>query len=113
MGRSLQNNLMNKTKTYKNDKAVELIKEFKTLSVEVKKLTDEITKLEEERNKVAIKGQKVKDKLNPMVEKLTKEDQSEFEVVTKVESNDLGELVVEFANMLEEWKKAWRERNKK
>lgn len=104
---------MNRTLTYKNDKAVELTKEFKTLSIEVKNLTDQITKLEEERNKVAIKGQKVKDKLNPMVQKLTKSDEGEFEVVTKVESNDKGELVVEFADMMEEWKKAWRERKAK
>lgn len=101
---------MNRTITYKNDKAVELIKEFKTLSTDVKRLTDEITKLEEERNKVAIKGQKVKDKLNPIVQKLTKSDEGEFEVVTKVECNDKNELIVEFADMLEDWKKAWRER---
>lgn len=113
MGRNLQNNNMNRTLTYKNDKAVELIKEFKTLSTEVKRITDEINKLEEERAKVAIKGQKVKDKLNPMVQKLTKSDEGEFEVVTKVESNDKGELVVEFADMMEEWKKAWRERKVK
>jgi len=104
---------MNRTLTYKNDKAVELIKEFKTLSTEVKRITDDINKLEEERNKVAIKGQKVKDKLNPIVQKLTKLDEGEFEVVTKVESNEKGELVVEFADMLGEWKKAWKERNKK
>ena len=104
---------MNRTLTYKNDKAVELIKEFKTLSTEVKKLTDEISKLEEERNKIAIKGQKVKDKLNPIVQKLTKPDQGDFDVVTKVECNDKGELVVEFTDSLEKWKKAYLERNKK
>lgn len=103
---------MNKTITYKNDKAVELIKEFKNLSTEVKKLTDEITKLEEERNKIAIKGQKVKDKLNPIVQKLVKADQGDFDVVTKVECNDKGELVVEFIDALEDWKKAYKERNK-
>lgn len=104
---------MNRNVTYKNDKAVELIKEFKALSTEVKILTDKITALEEERNKVAIKGQKVKDKLNPIVQKLTKADEGEFEIVTKVESNDKGELVVEFTNAMEDWKKAFRERNKK
>lgn len=104
---------MNRTVNYKNDKAVELIKEFKSLSVEVKKLTDDINKLEEERNKIAIKGQKVKDKLNPIVQKLTKGDEGEFEIVTKVESNDNGELVVEFTDAMEDWKKAFKERNKK
>lgn len=104
---------MNRNVTYKNDKAVELIKEFKVLSTEVKALTDKITSLEEERNKIAIKGQKVKDKLNPIVQKLTKDDNGEFEIVTKVESNDQGELVVEFSDALEDWKKAFKERNKK
>lgn len=104
---------MNKTITYKNDKAVELLKQFKEFSVEVKTLTDKITALEEERNKIAIKGQKVKDKLNPIVQKLTKGDEGEFEVVTKVETNEAGDLVVEFANVLEDWKKAYKERNKK
>jgi len=102
-----------RTLTYKNDKAVELIKQFKELSLEVKKITDEINKLEEERNKVAIKGQKVKDKLNPIVQKLTKDDEGEFEVVTKVEATETNELSVEFTDMLEEWKKAYKERNKK
>lgn len=102
-----------RTLTYKNDKAVELIKQFKDLSKEVKEYTDKITALEEERNKVAIKGQKVKDKLNPIVQKLTKADEGEFEIVTKVESNEQGELVVEFTDMLAEWKKAYKERNKK
>jgi len=104
---------MNRTLTYKNDKAVDLVKQFKELSTEVKRITDEITKLEEERNKVAIKGQKVKDKLNPIVKTLTKADEGEFEVVTKVEANKEGKLVVEFANMLEEWKKAWRAKETK
>jgi len=99
--------------TYKNDKAVELLKEFKLLSTEVKSLTDDINKLEQDRNKIAIKGQKVKDKLNPIVMKLTKDDTGEFEIVTKVETNDLGEVVVEFSDALEDWKKAYRERNKK
>lgn len=98
---------------YKNDKAVELLKEFKTYSVQVKDLTDKITALEEERNKIAIKGQKVKDKLNPIIQKLTKGDEGEFEVTAKVEVNDKGEIVVEFADMLEDWKKAFKERNKK
>ncbi len=102
-----------RTINYKNDKAVELIKLFKEHSIEVKTLTDQITALEEERNKIAIKGQKVKDKLNPIVQKLTKGDEGEFEVVTKVEFNEAGELVVEFADMLEEWKKAYKERKAK
>lgn len=104
---------MNRNVTYNNSKAVELIKQFKEYSVDVKSLTDQITALEEERNKVAIKGQKVKDKLNPIVQKLTKADEGEFEIVTKVEFNDQGELVVEFSDMLGEWKKAFKERNKK
>lgn len=104
---------MNKTVTYKNDKAVELIKEFKLLSTEVATLTDQIMKLEEERNKIAIKGQKIKDKLNPIVLKLTTKDTGEFDIVTKVETNDQGELVVEFVDALEDWKKAYKERNKK
>lgn len=104
---------MARYKTYKNDKGAELIKEFKTLSEEVKKITDEIGKLEEERNKVAIKGQKVKDKLNPIVAKLSKEDEGEFEIVSKVEVTKDNLLSVEFTDMLEEWKKAYKERNKK
>lgn len=99
--------------TYTNDKAVELLKEFKVLSTEVKNLTDQITALEEARNKIAIRGQKVKDKLNPIIQKLTKGDEGEFEVTAKVEVNEKGEIVVEFADMLEDWKKAFKERNKK
>ncbi len=99
--------------TYKNDKAVELLIQFKDHSKEVKDLTDKITALEEERAKIAIKGQKVKEKLNPIIQKLTKGDEGEFEVVSKVEANDKGEIIVEFADMLEEWKKAYKERNKK
>lgn len=104
---------MNRTVTYKNDKAVELIKQFKELSKEVRDYTDKITFLEEERSKIAIKGQKVKDKLNPIVQKITKADEGEYEIVTKVESNEQGELVVEFTNAMEDWKKAFKERNKK
>lgn len=99
-----------RTVTYKHGKAVELIKQFKGLSTEVKDLTDKITALEEERNKIAIKGQKVKEKLNPIVMELTKGEEGEFEVVTKVEANEAGELEVGFANMLEEWKVAYRKR---
>lgn len=80
--------------TYKSDKAVELLLQFKDFSKEVKDLTDKITALEEERNKLAIKGQKVKDKLNPLIQKLTKADGGEFEVVSKVETNDKGEVIV-------------------
>lgn len=98
--------------TYKSDKAVELLLQFKDFSKEVKDLTDKITALEEERNKLAIKGQRVKDKLNPLIQKLTKADEGEFEVVSKVETNDKGEVIVEFSDMLEEWKKAYKERNK-
>jgi len=104
---------MNRTVTYKNDKAVELLIEYKNQSIIVKDLTDKITALEEERNKVAIKGQKIKDKLNPIIQKLSKADEGEFEVVSKVETNDKGEVIVEFADMLEDWKKAFKERNKK
>jgi uncharacterized coiled-coil DUF342 family protein len=99
--------------TYKNDKAVELLIQFKDLSKEVKDLTDKITALDEERNKIAIKGQKVKDKLNPIIQKLSKPDEGEFEIVSKVETNDKGEIIVEFSDMLEEWKKAYKDRNKK
>ena len=98
---------------YKNDKAVELLIQFKDLSKEVKDLTDKITALDEERNKIAIKGQKVKDKLNPIIQKLSKPDEGEFEIVSKVETNDKGEIIVEFSDMLEEWKKAYKDRNKK
>jgi regulator of replication initiation timing len=101
---------MNKTVTYKNDKAVELIKQFKELSKEVATITDQIEKLSEERNKVAIKGQKVKDKLNPIVQKLTKNDTGEFDIVTKVEVSKNDELEVVFTDALEDWKKAYRER---
>jgi len=104
---------MNKTITYKNDKAVELIKQFKELSKEVAVLTDQIEKLNEERNKIAIKGQKVKDKLNPIVQKLTKDDTGEFDIVSKVEANKNNELEVVFVDALEDWKKAYRERKNK
>lgn len=101
---------MNRTKTYNNNKAVELLKEFKELSKVVATQTDEIKKIEEERNKVAIKGQKIKDKLNVIVKNLTKEDEGQFEIVTKVEATDKGEVEVTFTDALEDWKEAYLKR---
>lgn len=99
-----------RTITYKNDKAVELLIQYKELSKEVKDFTDQITKLEEERAKVAIKGQKVKDKLNPMIKKMVAKDEGEFEVTSKVEVNQDKDIIVEFADQLEDWKEAYRKR---
>lgn len=99
-----------RTVTYQDDKAVELVLQFKELSKEVAAQTDQITKLEEERSKTAIKGQKIKDKLNGIIKKLTKEEEGEFEVVSKVEVSDKKELEISFANMLEEWKIEYRKR---
>lgn len=104
-------NMKTRTVTYKNnDKIVDLLLQYKELSVEVKKLTDDITKLEEERNKIAIKGQKVKDKLNPIVKKLVAKDEGEFEVTSKVEVDSERNVVVEFADQLEDWKEAYLKR---
>lgn len=101
-----------KTRTviYKNDKAVELLIQFKEFSKEVKEYTDKITALEEERAKIAIKGQKIKDKLNPMIKKLVAKDEGEFEVTSKVEVDSDKNIVVEFADQLEDWKEAYRKR---
>lgn len=99
-----------RTVTYQDDKAVELVLQFKELSKEVAAQTDQITKLEEERSKTAIKGQKIKDKLNGMIKKITKGDEGEFEVVSKVEVNSKRELEISYADMLEEWKTEYRKR---
>lgn len=99
-----------RTVTYTNEKAVELLLQFKELSKEVKDLTDKITNLEEERAKVAIKGQKVKDKLNPMIKKMVAKDEGDFEVTSKVEVDGDKNIIVEFADQLEEWKEAYMKR---
>lgn len=99
-----------RTVTYTNDKAVELLLQFKDLSKEVKDFTDQITRLEEERAKVAIKGQKVKDKLNPLIKKMVAKDEGLYEVTSKVEVNGDKQIVVEFADQLEDWKEAYLKR---
>lgn len=99
-----------RTVTYENDKAVDLLIQFKDLSKEVKDYTDKITVLEEERAKVAIKGQKIKDKLNPIIRKMVAKDEGEFEVTSKVEVNANKSIVVEFADQLEDWKEAYLKR---
>lgn len=102
-----------RTVTYRDDKVVDLLLEYKELSKEVANLTDQITLLEEQRSKTAIRGQKVKDKTNLIVKKLVEKDEGEFEVTSKVEVDQDRNIVVEFADMLEDWKKAYKERNKK
>lgn len=96
--------------TFKDDKMKKLLEEKGVLVNEGRELTKKIEELEKERAKVGLKIQKVKDKLIPIVESKIKPQLEEFEDIETVEvKGDM--IVVKKFSHLEEFKKAWREKN--
>jgi septal ring factor EnvC (AmiA/AmiB activator) len=100
-----------RTITVKNEKIHKLVTEYKEKALEVNKLTDDIEKIEKERNKVGLQIQKLKDKLNPIVEKETKDHVSEFEMVTNIQiGKEENEVEIDIFDQVEEFKEALRKK---
>lgn len=101
---------MSRTIIKTDSKIAKLVEEYKGLSLEINKIVDEITAKEEERNKVALKIQKIKDKLSPLSEKITKDELGEFETVTNLQVNADGNVEIDIADAVEEFKIAFKKK---
>lgn len=74
-------------------------------------LNDEKEKLEKERNKIALHVQKIKDRVIPKIQKHCKSALGEYEDLAGAEIKD-GKIMVEKFSHLQEWKRAYAEKNK-
>ena len=99
----------------KNDILKKLLEEKDVLVKEGRVLTVQIEKLEQDRAKIGMQIQKKKDKVIPLVEKLKKEGKIVLGEYDDIESVSVisGEIEVKIFNHLEEFKKAFAEKNKK
>lgn len=104
---------MSRTITKQDKKIAELVKEYKGLAVDINNKVDEITEKEEERNKIALQIQKIKDKLSPLTEKITEGEIGEFETITNVQVNDNGDIEIDIADAVEEFKIAFKKKGEK
>lgn len=104
---------MSRTITKQDKKIAELVKEYKGLAVDINNKVDEITEKEEERNKIALQIQKIKDKLAPLTEKITEGEIGEFETITNVQVNDNGDIEIDIADAVEEFKIAFKKKGEK
>lgn len=95
-----------------NNTLKKLLEEKEELVNQGRALTVEIEKLEKDRAKIGMQIQKRKDKIIPLVEKEVKPKLGEYEDIETV-TLEKGEIVVKVFNHLEEFKKAFAERNKK
>jgi len=84
----------------------------KDLEAKHKDLMAKKEKLERDRNKIALKVQKIKDRVVPIIQKEVKPKLEEFEDIETAELEG-SEVVVKTFSYLEEWKKAYRDKNKK
>jgi len=94
-----------------NNTLKKLLEEKEELVTQGRALTNDIEKLEKERAKIGMQIQKRKDKIIPLVEKEVKPKLAEYEDIETV-SLDKGEIVVKVFNHMEEFKKAFADRNK-
>lgn len=105
-----------------------LIKEFETVAGDITKeklaaipkdleaTHRELMKLREEkereRNKIALKIQKIKDRIVPIIQKVVAPTLQEFEDIQTADVKN-GVVEVKTYSRLEEWKNAYRAKNKK
>ena len=87
---------------------VNLLEKKNELVNEGRAISKEIEKQETERNKVGLQIQKLKDKILPLVAKLTDGKLAEFEEITQVENKD-GEIEVTVVNVVEDFKRDYLE----
>ena len=88
-----------------------LLSKKNELVTEGREISKQIEKLETERNKVGLQIQKVKDKLIPLVKKLTEGKLEQFEEITTVEPYG-SEIVINTCNVVEDFKRQYLEQTK-
>lgn len=87
---------------------VDLLTKKNVLIEEARGYSKEIDALEETRRKVGLQVQKIKDKVIPLVKKLTDGKLAEFEEITQVDVKD-GEIEVGIVNVIDEFKRDYLE----
>lgn len=97
----------------KNKSLVGLLKEKDVLVTGGRAISKEIEKLENDRRKVGLQIQKLKDKILPMVEKLTKDSLQGFEEITQVDIKNDEEVEISVINVVDEFKKTYIEQKQK
>lgn len=91
---------------------IELLSKKTVLIDEARGYSKEIETLEETRRKVGLQVQKIKDKVIPLVKKLTDGKLAEFEEITQVDIKD-GEIDITVVNVVEDFKRDYLEAKKK
>ena len=87
----------------------DMIQERGKLIEEGRKMSQDIEDLERRRATIGMKVEKVKVKMTPLVDKLFRQDLTEFEDLQTITVED-GKIVAEVFDWIEEYKKAFRER---
>jgi DNA anti-recombination protein RmuC len=90
---------------------LKLLQSKSTLVDEGRAITKEIEKLETDRRKVGLQIQKMKDKIIPLVKKLTDGKLGEYEEISTVEPKG-DEIIVETVDVVEDFKKQYKEAKK-
>jgi len=91
---------------------IELLSKKTVLIDEARGYSKEIETLEGTRRKVGLQVQKIKDKVIPLVKKLTDGKLAEFEEITQVDIKD-GEIDITVVNVVEDFKRDYLEAKKK
>lgn len=100
---------MRRSITKESSEVYTLLDQYQEEALKLVDVISKIEKLEEERNKLAIKGQKLKDKMQPLVQELSKDDITEFEQLVNVERGEKeGEIRIDMVDMVEQFKETWR-----
>ena len=94
-----------------NKELLKLLQSKSTLVDEGRGITKEIEKLETDRRKVGLQIQKLKDKIIPLVTKLTKDSMAEYEEISTVDVKD-DEIIVEIVDVVENFKRDYKEARK-
>jgi hypothetical protein len=90
---------------------IKLFEEKNLVQKEVIAIQKFVEEKDKEIGKLAHKLQKIKDKMIPKVEKAAG-TLEEFEVITRLDKNEKGELFVEVVDQVEEYKDTLRNREK-
>ncbi len=95
-----------------DEKLVKLLEERGKLNLEkFVPILEELERVENERNKIAMQLQKNKDKTMAAYQKVIGPLRTEYEVIEKVELKD-GKIVATLYDAIEEYKLAFKEKNK-
>ena len=90
---------------------LKLLQSKSTLVEEGRGITKEIEKLETDRRKVGLQIQKLKDKIIPLVTKLTKDSMAEYEEISTVDIKG-DEIEVITVDVVENFKRDYKEARK-